>query len=511
VAAACASIVACLFFFLDSRQTPVVAHELVVRNDKPVQAATQKEPVKKNPDQAAQTAPKKEPAKKKEKIRPDVLVTLQTPSCLQGCLAKVYAEPKFKLWTARMAFLNRGTVAVHDYRVRFQVVGFSPDWTEWQSHATVAPGQTVETLGYPILDVDKVAKLEESRMVFVKAQYQYRTADDQLIERTKTVRVELLGHNLVEYSSMPLKEGISFQQMNDLSPYILATFTTYQDKAIQQLAGRICRQTGGNAAALDLRYALAYMKLLYDFMGTHIAYQTPPGSINDRLRQHMKFPRDVLQNHAGTCIDLAIFYASACESVGLQPLLVLIPRHCFVAVRLGNQIYALEATAIMKKATFEQACQIGKNEWTSMKEDQRAIIDIAQMRKLKVSPLDLPAVGEGWLDKVCPENKAQQTEPKPAKTTSPLVGTWRTSVNTTKGIATFTMTLTAEGTFTCLVVDQAGNKGQTSGTYRFANGILYLTLSNGQIIQGTLRWTDGTGNSFDLTGTNGSARYVRVA
>ena len=70
-------------------------------------------------------------------------------------------------------------------------------------------------------------------------------------------------------------------------------------------------------------------------VANHIAYQTPPSYVNGHTNgQHIKYARDVLRNHSGTCIDLAIFFASACESVNLQTALVITKGHCFPVVRL---------------------------------------------------------------------------------------------------------------------------------------------------------------------------------
>src|SRR5262249_20363671 len=61
--------------------------------------------------------------------------------------------------------------------------------------------------------------------------------------------------------------------------------------------------------------------------------------------------------------DLAIFYGSACEAVGLQPILFLVPGHCFPAIRLpkSGRIFAVESTGI-QKANFQQVRDIGAKE-----------------------------------------------------------------------------------------------------------------------------------------------------
>src|SRR5262249_9129951 len=147
--------------------------------------------------------------------RASVRVKLEPRPHLLSCLAKVYADPKFGFWAARMELTNTGNQSVSDYRVRFRGVSYWPDWGPWQSCPRGFPCQTVVDTNYPVLDVDKVARLEEVRPVYLKAEYQYRQRDGQLVQETETAQLNLLGHNQVEFGSRKPERGYSFRTVCD--------------------------------------------------------------------------------------------------------------------------------------------------------------------------------------------------------------------------------------------------------------------------------------------------------
>jgi len=438
-----------------------------------------------------------------------IQVKLEAKQHLQGCLAKCYAEPKFGLWGARMVVKNTGDQALRNYRVRFQVVGYSPDWSEWQRCVRVLPGQTVVDPYFPVLDVDKVGRLEGVRSVYLKAQYQYRGLDGKVIDETETVRLELLGHNLVETASRAAQNGENFFEQRDLVPFVTASMVTCQDPVIQQVAGRVCHQQNGNAALFNDQDALKYLEGLYNFMATHVSYQSPPWDMaNGRCRQHIKFGREVLSNHAGTCVDLAIFYASAVEAVGLEPLVVWIPGHVFPAVRLKNgMIYTVEATLI-GKAGFLDALKRGKEEYEEVTSGKKpgVICNVKVLRSLGLHSLELPAVESDWLAKICPENKTRQSRTEVSAPS--IVGIWRTRYQTTEGqVVTQVIKLAGDGTMAALWQVQNGQRTAAKGHYRYENGTLACKTNLGES-QGTITWVDN--NKLIYTDGSTKLEYVRV-
>lgn len=106
-----------------------------------------------------------------------------------------------------------------------------------------------------------------------------------------------------------------------------------------------------------------------------VTYQHP-GSSFERGRQsfdikaaqNIKFPRDVLRYKSGTCVDLAILYASTAHSLGIKAAVVLVPGHAFPVFKLpSGKVVAVESTGVgggsreqsMGVWSFQQAAQWG--------------------------------------------------------------------------------------------------------------------------------------------------------
>ncbi|MDR3577900.1 MAG: hypothetical protein P4L50_28890 [Anaerolineaceae bacterium] len=81
--------------------------------------------------------------------------------------------------------------------------------------------------------------------------------------------------------------------------------------------------------------------------------------------QRIRLPYEVLDQDSGNCIETSLLYASAAEALDLQPAIILIPGHAFVAIRMddtNDQYYVIETTLI-GRADFATAVQKGAAEF----------------------------------------------------------------------------------------------------------------------------------------------------
>ncbi len=324
-------------------------------------------------------------------------IEFETKPQVMTCLAKSYGNPKFgKFWVGRTVLKNTGGQHLTDYRVRFRLGEYAPTWSAWKHCTDVVPGQTVADTYFPIFDLDKVGRLSGSCRDTLEMEYQYRRPDGQLVEGSDSRMIQLLGRNEAFFSSHKLTDCVSYFDQNDYGPAILASFVTKDDPIMQQVAGWVSGQAGGVAADSSDANAIRFLQALYEFMaGNGISYQTPPGGeFNGQFGQHIKYGRDVLQNRAGTCVDLAIFYGSVCEAVGLKPVLFLVPGHCFPAIRLpqSGKIFAVETTGV-PQASFAQVCTVGMKEVEDVRKKGLVFeVDIVQLHNQGIYGLQLPTL-----------------------------------------------------------------------------------------------------------------------
>ena len=239
----------------------------------------------------------------------------------------------------------------------------------------------------------------------IEVEYEYDEVDGTKIEESDSCPVQILSRNEVIFSSLKPEQISGFADQFDYAPALLTSMTTPADPVVQQLAGRIngmAAESYGQsiAASYSDDECVAFLEAMHHFMQTnHVAYQSPPGMLTQGNQgQHIKYTRDVLRNRAGTCVDLAVTWASVCEAAGLEPAIVLIPGHAFPAVRLpkSRQWLAIETT--MLNSTFKDAVAKGNEQLAEALKGKHYLIDITEVRSLGVLGLDLPNVSEDYLN-----------------------------------------------------------------------------------------------------------------
>jgi hypothetical protein len=111
--------------------------------------------------------------------------------------------------------------------------------------------------------------------------------------------------------------------------------------------------------------------------------------------QRIRLPAEVLDQSSGNCIELTLLYASVAEALGMQPAVIFIPGHAYVAIRVdgtSDSYYFIETTMI-GQATFTQATHEGLVEWTAAQDHvlngdaEYGWVDIATQRTNGILPI----------------------------------------------------------------------------------------------------------------------------
>ena len=149
----------------------------------------------------------------------------------------------------------------------------------------------------------------------------------------------------------------------------------------------------------------------------NIAYTMPPASF-EKQGQRVRLPGDVLTAKSGTCIDLAVLYASCLEAVGLNSLILFTESHAFAGVWLEDQSFANctedDPSLISKRmaAGIDQICLVECTAFTAGKsasfddakaaaeglihkaEEFELAVDISRCRGNCLRPIPVVAAGE---------------------------------------------------------------------------------------------------------------------
>jgi len=293
-----------------------------------------------------------------------------------------------------------------------------------------------------------------------------------------TRQIQILGPNQVIFSSLGEDEAVGFYDKYNNMPAVLAAMVTGDDPVIQELVGRISRVAGGVAASAKDEDARKFLLNLYAFFTNNsISYQTPPGGkFGTHSAQSIKFGRDVIRNRAGTCVDMALLFASACEGVGLKPILYLTSGHCLPGVRLpGGDILQVEMTGVASDS-FAKATEAGA---TRVKEARTKgelyEIDVAKWRSLGVQSLDLQQVS-GYLENCRFVASTESTTSSSSSTSTStstssgskpsadLVGRWTLESRTGSVTTQYSMELKADGKYSYRATATGGTGGPSEAS-----------------------------------------------
>jgi hypothetical protein len=155
-------------------------------------------------------------------------------------------------------------------------------------------------------------------------------------------------------------------------------------------------------------------------VGHSIGYVLPPKSF-ERRGQMVRAPADLLSHRVGTCLDLALLYASCLEQAGLNPIVVLIEGHAFAGLWLIDEEYSIpvvdDAQTLRKRiqlqellfvemtmvtgdhpARFKQAADAAaKHLAEDAAKPLEFAIDVRRARKAQIRPLNLGG-SAAWIE-----------------------------------------------------------------------------------------------------------------
>lgn len=118
--------------------------------------------------------------------------------------------------------------------------------------------------------------------------------------------------------------------------------------------------------------------------------------------QRVRLPRESILEKSANCIDGAVLFASLFENIGLEPIIVLIPGHAFVGVRLApnsQETLFIETTLVGRSSlnsilslttTFDAAVKKGGDEFNKAMQanpNSVRIVDIKDAREIGIYPL----------------------------------------------------------------------------------------------------------------------------
>ncbi|RLE12282.1 hypothetical protein DRI96_04780, partial [Candidatus Aerophobetes bacterium] len=339
-------------------------------------------------------------------------LSLQCKPRLMAATYKVYGNPDISggsMWVAKAVFKNTGECNIRNLKVSYKLGEYS-DWSIPHTYSLIVPGGYVVDLYYPVIS-SKVTQLLTRTPVDVQIKYSYQDEEGNKYEDISGKRIEILGINQIEFCNLTKEEITGTWAEYFSNAPLLAAWVTHLDPPVKALAGMVSRLAGGVPTKLDQESAIKFCRALYDLeVANGLAYQTPSGFLVEYMPgQDIKYPRDVLRDKSGTCVDLAILYASVCEAVGLETMLILIPGHCFPVIVLpGGGLLPVECTAISGAAvggpqgqvlSFDKAVELASKELQNLQMGKYYSVNVEEMWQQGLVSPELPRLEADVLEK----------------------------------------------------------------------------------------------------------------
>ena len=177
-----------------------------------------------------------------------------------------------------------------------------------------------------------------------------------------------------------------------------------------------------------------------------IIYNNPPASY-EMSGQRVRLPHSVLEQKLGTCLDLALLYASCLEAVGLHPLLVFLKGHAFCGCWLESETFAdccvddisalekriaadaeeillVECTDFVDGGTadFDRALKHGKDHLNDVSKFN-CVVDIQRSRGSGIRPIPLrPELSYSGIQLAEEQNDKPQEVSAPSELSSSMLG-----------------------------------------------------------------------------------------
>ena len=352
---------------------------------------------------------------------------------LMSAIYKLYSHEDFiNLWTAKVLFTNDGDVPLREFHIKFSLGDYSDGYSETCETALFLPGQSIVEIYRPIMS--KVCtQIQSASPVKMRIHYSYILPNGKTKEKEVIRRVEILGNKDFVFTDLPQKEIKNFSDMFNNADYITAWVTSY-DPVVCEFGGMANELAQGAGAAVDDEQAAIVSAAIYELMRYNkITYQSPAGLFQSDQIQRLKYPRNTLRDRSGTCIDLAIAFSAFAEAQGLNPVLFLIPGHCFPGIFLpkSGNILPIEMTLLGggtadSSQPFEKAVEVGTKELEeAITKGNILFIHIGPLKQKGITPPELPSLPADILSKwrIRPMEHAAR-EKKQTAQTSPQWVQW---------------------------------------------------------------------------------------
>lgn len=178
----------------------------------------------------------------------------------------------------------------------------------------------------------------------------------------------------------------------DLRSYI-AAWVTPNDPVITEILKYASKKIPDMAGyQSDDEHVVEQLKVIYETLqqiGIH--YTSVGATFGNNAGQIVRFPWQSVKQEQANCIDGTVLFASVIEELQMEPIIMLLPDHAFVGVKLpkANRTMYIETT-MMGTASFGEARKEGNNEaLKALSQKEATPISVTWARSVGIKPLPI--------------------------------------------------------------------------------------------------------------------------
>lgn len=258
------------------------------------------------------------------------------------------------------------------------------------------------------IQVAELGAGEIRTLMFAPTFYPRLYRNREIVAATVSVKITDFSGKVAHASTAPVRLrsaddiywGRDFKYANYIASWIMPHDPEVElvlKKAKEFMPGRRLPgyESNKNAAAQE-KFTILQAKAIYKALQragvSYVKSSTTFGG-NQDWSERVRTPGESLQRASANCIDGVVMYASLFENLGMDPVVVIIPGHAYVGVRVarGSSKYLFIETALTGRATFENAVASAERGLQTALEKDVIRIHVDQARDRGIYPMPTAA------------------------------------------------------------------------------------------------------------------------
>jgi hypothetical protein len=273
-----------------------------------------------------------------------------------------------------------------DHRLRNRITVDVPGWSDQEIQIAEMPAGAVRTYRFAPSFRPRLYRNRE----ITAATAQVRVAGmggEELYAATVPVRLR---------SAQDMYWGTDFQYAQ-----FIAAWVTPHDRSVEGVLSRakellpgrrLPGYEDGKSQAVQAQATIVQVRAIYRTLQEQgVSYVKSSFTLGGHREwsERVRPPRESLRQKSANCIDGALMYASLFENLGMDSVVVLVPGHAYVGVRLapGSERFLYLETAYTARASFEVATSTAQRNLARYPSSGRIEVRIDQARQAGIYPM----------------------------------------------------------------------------------------------------------------------------